>query len=212
MQYTNVRLLYYIMANSIDHIEDVNIQLLKNIQYELTDVRREVTQKIDSISQQFSAELKSICRQLKLIRRHLKVLEKRVNRQHAKCHIIIRNIPYSQNENLQYIFEQICNRINFHIIHSYIEIDRKEFSIDAADRCAENKKTNFFIYPPFIEVCFLSMWERKYFMKLFLIHGPLYLIDIGFDGVSQVLISENVTEDELKMFYFAIATRQAGLL
>lgn len=195
------------MANLFDCIEDVNTRLLKNIQYELIDIRREVNEKIQKISQQFSDELLTTHKQIKSIRRRIKILEQRVNRQHTKCHIIIRNIPFNQNENLQYIFQQICNQINFHILHSCIEIYRKEFCI----KYGHGNKENYFVYPQFIEVCFISIWERKYFMKQYMIYGALYLNDIGFDGKSQVLISENISDDELRMFYLAVIVRQTGL-
>lgn len=195
------------MTNFINYIDEANGRLLQNFQFELSNIRRELCTKVDKIAQQISNELLVVRKQLKSIRRRMKRLEQRVNRQDSKCHIIIRNIPIVHDENLLMIFERISDEIGFRIIHPFIEIYRKEFCI----AYRHGNKENLFVYPPLIEVRFVSVWERKYFMKQYAVHGALRLERIGFDSASRVFISETVTEDELRMFYLAIDIRHAGL-
>lgn len=196
------------MANLIDYIDEANRRLLQNFQFELSNIRREISTKVEQIAQQIFNELTVVRKQLKSIRRRMKRLEQRVNRQDSKCHIIIRNIPIVHDENLQMIFERIAGEIGFRIIHPFIEIYRKEICIEYRH---DGSKDNLFVYPPLIEVRFVSVWERTYFMKQYAVHGALRLEQLGFDSASRVFISETVTEDELRMFYLAIDIRHAGL-
>lgn len=144
-------------------IESVRVHCVDKID----DLSTEVTKKIRLLNEDVDDRIDFLERQTKL------------------CDLVIKNIPYRQDENMENIVYDICYAIDF----------KNTKAIKSAFRLSRNQNRSNPIILKFFEVA-----DKREFMYLYFKHQQLNLSDVGFRTKLRIVICEALTRKNNEIF------------
>lgn len=214
-------------------------RITADIKSEIESTRADLSAKIDDFANKFSSQIKAVECTTSLLQEKIAQLDDKIARMSKMCSLVVRNIPSVTGENLDDIFNSICGKIGYNIPVPFPKIFRaisknkstqiaRSFdqmplptgrstrrtkpsasgSTAAAPLLSEGETVN----SPLIIIKFVCDWHKIEFHRAYFKHGKLQLSDIGFLAPTQIVIAEDLTEDNRKIFREALLAKRKGLL
>ncbi len=112
-----------------------------------------------------------------------------LERQTKLCDVVVKNIPYRQDENMENLVYDICDAIQFN----------NTSSIKSAFRLSRNQNRSNPIIMKFDEIA-----DRHYFMQAYFQHPLLNLTNVGFKTKQRIVICEYLTRKNREIFQKAM--------
>lgn len=171
-------------------IENNNIQSLENIlnqklatfagyvDSKIESVRVDCVDKIDDFSTKMTEKIRLL---IEDVDGRIDFLE----RQTKLCDVVIKNIPYRQDENIENIVYDICYAIDY----------KNTNAIKSAFRLSRNQNRSNPIILKFFEVA-----DKREFMYVYFKHQLLNLSDVGFKTKLRIVICEALTRKNNEIF------------
>lgn len=197
---------------------------------ELNSIRQDLISKIDKSIKNVDKKIDGINLETETLRNRVTELEDRVSRNERRCQLVMRNIPVVTSENLINIFNDIATAIGFKVVYqprllrmrlssknphsSESETLNRNAATSGSRMTRKNstRQTESSYKAPAIMIHFHSSDERNSFMNLYFKNGNLNLTDIGFETNIRIIIGDNLTPHNYKIFRDAQRLKKLGSL
>lgn len=209
------------------------------IQKEIDNTKKDLSSKMDSFFSEITTRIDSLENTTDKLKSGLQDMEDTVGRYVRRCQILLRNIPFVQNEDLDLIFINIAAIIGFNIRippHLYRIISKHKTNanigqINVSDGIGTRRRLRSLNDGPnnnstanaipgetatsgsHIMVNFTSYWERNEFLRMyFKSKTQLNINQIGFKTNMRIYASENLTPRNYKLFLSSLGFKRSGAI
>lgn len=217
----------FIMASK-DEIRILLAEQTDNISKILTNSKAEIIAEMNDIVKDIRNDLSKVETTTISLRNQVNVLHDEVERLKRQNDIIIRHIPFCDGECLNTVFKDIATTIGFNIkcmprvyrlaTHKKqlpkepqnsqnIRVTRRNASASESGSSSSART-----FSPLIVVKFYSMLDKLDFMAFYFRQMNLNLSHIGFNTNSRIIVSDNLTTKNNKVFIAAVALKKTGKL
>lgn len=182
------------LQDTIENNNKVNIKSLESILDKKLDIfAGYVDSKIESVRTDCMATMEEISNNMNdKISKINNEMEDRIDnleRQSKLCDVVIKNIPYRQDENMENLVNDICDAIEF----------KNTRAIKSAFRLSRNQHKASHIIMKFYEIS-----DKRYFMEAYFQHPLLNLTDVRFKTKQRIVICEALTRKNMDIFQRAM--------
>lgn len=207
------------MSNQLEFSKILN-QSVFQLTALINNVKDELVKKLEVMEARFSVSLAQLERENLDLRAEVNDLRDTIERRSKETQLTIRGIPVIQEENLNDIFNNICNVIG-HSSSSSVNLYRLVNKITSAQRSLRSGKTSATSstqtkykhkasIPPVIILTFSNSWDKSNFFFKYIKHKSLNLSELGFSTPARVFIGENLSKHNYEVFRKCISLKKNG--
>lgn len=215
-----------------------NAKLIEQIKNEISTVRNELLTKISDISTSFTNEMADIRVATSSLNNEITLLKQQINqqdnrlmqqediiqRQERKNSLIIRNLPVFPEENLQEVFQNICSTLKCDLpsplpllfrLKNKLVIPSTKQRILRSNSTSSKKSINDAAVltqrPANVIIKFAMDWQKSLFFKKYFEHGKLFLNNFGANIPIRIIICDNLTSNNYRIFCAALDAKFKGV-
>lgn len=205
-------------------IDSSNEKHYLKIRKEIQVSHNDLSSKIDNMCADLNNKIDAVKNDNVALKNRMDDIEDDVARYKRKCQLLVRNVPVIPNEDLFVVFKNISHAIGYiptditpHIYRFGSKKNstvtegqthaRRRLRSQKDDVAASSTNQNKTYIPP-IMLIFSCYWERDNFMSSYFNKLPLLNItDIGFNTTGRIIICENMTPRNHKIFLEALTLK-----
>lgn len=175
------------------------VDLAAIVKHGFNDVNTRIETKFSEFEKKILSNLKKLEKDAGFLSQRIDAVEERcekLERLSLLTDLIMHGVPYNDNENLQNIFNKICESFGY---------NPPSYGLQSIFRTVQKKNSA-------IVIKFLTDALRNDFFSAYLKTKTLSLMDIGFSSNVRVFIKESLTKGNAAIFRECIAMKKCGKL